>query len=220
MRFRPLPVLTLFSLVALGVLGLLGHWQFERYREKTALAGDAPAVTTIGPVLEAFSPPRLLYGVRDGRPGWRVLTPVRWTQAGDSKIILVDSAYVAGAQPPAVEALAADPRLIAGAMLTGVRQSPAGAHWLTPPPDRAGGAFYAFDPAAMAAGLPRPPEALVVMPYADGQANPFADSADPLPPERHLGYALTWWGLAAALALVYLALHHRVGRLRFRRAEP
>ena len=49
-------------------------------------------------------------------------------------------------------------------------------------------------------------------------ANPyaFAKLLDPLPPQRHFGYALTWWGMAIGLLGVYLALHHSQGRLRFR----
>jgi surfeit locus 1 family protein len=46
----------------------------------------------------------------------------------------------------------------------------------------------------------------------------FAKPLDPLPPERHFGYALTWWGMAIGLLGVYLALHHSKGRLRFRKA--
>jgi surfeit locus 1 family protein len=53
----------------------------------------------------------------------------------------------------------------------------------------------------------------------DGRAiaNPFARmaDADPLPPERHLGYAITWWGLAATLACIYFFYHASIGRLRF-----
>ena len=47
--------------------------------------------------------------------------------------------------------------------------------------------------------------------------NPYAFSQpiDPLPPERHFGYALTWWGMALALIGVYVALHRSHGRLKF-----
>jgi len=47
--------------------------------------------------------------------------------------------------------------------------------------------------------------------------NPQADSAlaDPLPPARHLGYALTWWGMALALLIMYFVYHAGVGRLTF-----
>ena len=38
---------------------------------------------------------------------------------------------------------------------------------------------------------------------------------DNLPPARHLGYALTWFGLALGMIGVYIALHIARGRLRF-----
>jgi|GEM_PF-3158626 len=50
-------------------------------------------------------------------------------------------------------------------------------------------------------------------PTGNPRANPKADT---LSPERHLGYVITWWGLAVALVGVYLALHARAGRLSFR----
>jgi surfeit locus 1 family protein len=40
-----------------------------------------------------------------------------------------------------------------------------------------------------------------------------------LPPQRHFGYAITWWGLAIALIGVYLAFHYQKGRLRFRNED-
>ena len=43
----------------------------------------------------------------------------------------------------------------------------------------------------------------------------FAKPIDPLPPERHFGYALTWWGMALGLIGVYVALHRARGRLKF-----
>ena len=47
--------------------------------------------------------------------------------------------------------------------------------------------------------------------------NPYATltGRDPLPPERHFGYALTWWGMALGLIGVYIAFHRSQGRLRF-----
>ena len=72
---------------------------------------------------------------------------------------------------------------------------------------------------AVLAGLANAETYYVALPYigATGAAepNPFAQpgGSDVLPPERHLGYALTWWGLAGALVGVYLAFHARQGRL-------
>ena len=58
----------------------------------------------------------------------------------------------------------------------------------------------------------------------DGRAvsNPFAlaPGADVLPPARHLGYAITWYGLALVLLAIYFAYHSSVGRLSFRPPPP
>ena len=36
MQFRPLPILTLFTIAALGLLCWLGSWQYERAAQKAA----------------------------------------------------------------------------------------------------------------------------------------------------------------------------------------
>ena len=38
------------------------------------------------------------------------------------------------------------------------------------------------------------------------------------PPETHIGYAVTWFGIAIAFAVIYGLMHARAGRLRFGRA--
>ena len=45
-------------------------------------------------------------------------------------------------------------------------------------------------------------------------------AADAMPPARHLGYALTWYGLALVLLAIYFAYHISVGRLAFARPRP
>jgi cytochrome oxidase assembly protein ShyY1 len=76
------------------------------------------------------------------------------------------------------------------------------------------------------AGVENVADYYIAAPYvgADGRAvaNPFAlaPGADPLPPERHLGYALTWYGLAVVLLAVYFAFHVSVGRLVFHLPRP
>ena len=42
MTFKPLPILTLFSVVALAILITLGNWQYARYHEKRAAIGQPP----------------------------------------------------------------------------------------------------------------------------------------------------------------------------------
>ena len=89
--------------------------------------------------------------------------------------------------------------------------------------------WYRLDPEGMSAriGLESVPPVLepVIMTVRNAAdlsqarqtANPYAYSKplDPLPPERHFGYALTWWGMALGLIGVYLALHRARGRLKF-----
>jgi surfeit locus 1 family protein len=87
--------------------------------------------------------------------------------------------------------------------------------------------WFAVDLPAMGrnAGLENVAEYYIAGTYvgADGRAiaNPFAlaPGADTLPPARHLGYALTWYGLALVLMAIYFAYHISVGRLAFARTR-
>ena len=92
--------------------------------------------------------------------------------------------------------------------------------------------WYRLDPAALSAKFgyeetPRVAEPVMMsvrnaadMNQVRRTLNPyaFAKPVDPLPAERHFGYALTWWGMALGLLGVYVALHHSRGRLRFKKA--
>jgi surfeit locus 1 family protein len=40
------------------------------------------------------------------------------------------------------------------------------------------------------------------------------------PPETHIGYAVTWFGMAIGFVVIYALFHARAGRLRFRKREP
>ncbi|WP_246514500.1 SURF1 family protein [Neoroseomonas soli] len=70
--------------------------------------------------------------------------------------------------------------------------------------------FQTLDPAAIGAALGVPglaPFALVALGEARGLPEP--DRALPRPTNNHLGYAVTWYGLAAALAGVFLVWARR-----------
>jgi len=219
-RFRPLPVMTaIIVIVVLPTLLLLGRWQWDRYQTKMRLAHQPVPEMTI----ESYQPipegMQFVSAPRDGEWGWRVFTPVR---SGDT-VIYVDADYQAGLDPPRLSEMRTPPSLRLGAPIKGasMQSEPAGA--FTPPPQPLKRVWYNVDLAAMgrAAGLANVADYYIALPYvrADGRAtpNPFAHvpGADPLPPERHLGYALTWWGLAIVLIGVYFAYHISVGRLGF-----
>jgi surfeit locus 1 family protein len=216
--FRPLPILTLLALIALAVLVALGRWQWERYDEKVAAAATPPAEMTLSDYSPLPQGVQLVYGVRDGEPGWRVFAPVR----DGSTAVFVDSDFIPGAATPDFRDVRYPAALSFDVPIVGASVRPGEPGPFTPPPRPLDRIWYDVDLQAMArtAGLGAVADFYIAAPYvaADGRAapNPFALVAgiDPLPPERHLGYAITWWGLAVMLVGVYLAYHISVGRLR------
>jgi surfeit locus 1 family protein len=224
-RFRPLPILTLLSLAALALLVMLGNWQYQRFGEKRLAKAEAPAQTSLGPIAGGAGEPVLIYGVRNGVAGWRVLAPVSVGEGANTETVLVDSAFLEGVAPPPRGERRVPGALAAGVALPGAWTAAPDATVFSPPPDPAARLAYGLDAEALAAfGLTGVRSEIFATPYVglDGrpEPNPFANpaAADPLPPERHLGYAWTWWGLAASLLAIYLVYHHRVGRLRFKAA--
>jgi surfeit locus 1 family protein len=77
--------------------------------------------------------------------------------------------------------------------------------WFTPASDLKAMRFYALDPAAIGAALGLAHVAPFTL-VALGPAGkpPVPAQALPRPPNNHLGYALTWFGLAACLVVVFV----------------
>jgi surfeit locus 1 family protein len=220
MRFQPLPGLTLGALVALAILIGLGGWQWGRYVEKLRGPGAGPSEISLGPIAAAPGKSVYLYAMKDSAPGWRVLHVVEVGEGPLAQRWWVDAAFVPGAAIPDLSD--PPPALTTGIVLAGHTLAPPRAGSFSPPADLAQRAFYSFDAKAMAqaAGVSGLEPQIVALPYvgADGRPvpNPFLSNPTYLNPERHFGYALTWWGLAAALVGVYLAFHVQAGRLRLR----
>ncbi len=221
-RFRPLLVMTLFSVVALAVLLALGRWQWERYDEKTAAAEEPVAELTIEgyqPIPEGI---QFVHGVRtDTREqGWRVFAPVAF---GDTTVF-IDAGFIPEVAPPDPSEVRFPAALRSGAPITGasIRPEPPAPLTLAPRPLQR--LWFAIDLGAMGrnAGVENVADYYIAAAYVgeDGRAtpNPFAlaPGADVLPPARHLGYALTWYGLAIVLVVIYFAYHASVGRFGFR----
>jgi len=82
--------------------------------------------------------------------------------------------------------------------------------WASPTDDTAGRRFYVFDPAAIGAALhlpdaPAPFGLVALAPPGAGRSLPEAARHLPRPNNPHLGYAITWYGLAASLVGVLVA---------------
>ncbi|MEH6807502.1 MAG: SURF1 family cytochrome oxidase biogenesis protein [Hyphomonas oceanitis] len=228
MSFRPLPVLTFFTLVSLVILVLLGNWQYRRFSEKMALDNTPIAWTNIdGNVVPGSE--AMVYSYTDGSAAWRRVVAI---DTGEEVVFTpIEVLYqVDPPQPCLGPACGAGLRFAA----RGLYQSPRGRNAFTGTDSPEIGIFYTLDPAVLGALLPADdatrvhgrvfePDTIQLTENGRSMAgeNPFARARpdSELPPQRHFGYAITWWGLAMALLGVYLAFHYQKGRLRFRKGS-
>ena len=229
MTFRPMPVLTVLSGLSLAILILLGTWQYERYAEKKAAPSGQQVeavVTRLELSIDRSEAVNIqqVYGFADSEPIWRRYVPGTVNATGEPVLIMVEA--TGGAQPVA-GTVANLPATVAFDGILARKQASASAFNANDNPEA--DQWYALAPARIWAHLGRDGDPLVAEPIimtvrnaADLDqsrltANPYAYSKplDPLPPERHFGYALTWWGMALGLLGVYVALHRARGRLKF-----
>jgi surfeit locus 1 family protein len=233
--FRPMPILSFFSLISLCILMALGQWQWDKYVLKSKAPAEIVAIepTSVAAALEAPTPeyrPVIVEGlidprtikisvVQEGVRGYRLFSPVVMEAGG----IFVDRGFVSEEDASRVVPPSGQVRL------TGVLRIGAKANRYTPDNDAASDVWYWPDLTAMS-------DMLVIQtvsaqyyvaqsevdPLSKGKptANPYADSkgTNQIDPGTHLGYALQWWGFGLALIGVYIGLHVRTGRLRFRAA--
>ncbi len=207
-------------LPVLAVLLALGTWQVQRLAWKTAILerldaaaaappvplGDAPEpytrVTTNGR-FDFTREAMLGLEVRGTVLGGNLLTPL--LREGQPPL-LVNRGWVPLQRDEAVE------RPEGEVTITGYIRPPDAANSLAARDDVAGRRFYSFDPAAIARGLDLPPPlpfALVVLGTPQPNQLPAPATTLPRPDNPHLGYALTWYGLAATLVGVFGAFFWR-----------
>jgi surfeit locus 1 family protein len=219
-----LPMLA--SLPVLALLLTLGTWQLRRLHWKTELLAGIAASEAAPPLpLPAAPAPyakivatgrfdharEALLGVevRGGTLGSHLLTPLLRDAAPP---LLVDRGWVP------LERSATLDRPEHAVAITGYIRPADRREWVSATDDVAGRRFYVFDPVAIGAALDLPdalPFGLVALapPGLPPDALPAAARSLPRPTNPHLGYAITWYGLAAALVGV-------VGTFVARRAAP
>jgi surfeit locus 1 family protein len=230
--------LTITTIIALAILVGLGVWQLKRLTWKTNLLAEVAAAQTMDavPLAQALALPMPDFhrvsltctglatadfvtvhaivdasGGAQGTQGRRLMSPCSLDGA---QTVLVDRGFIAdetAANPP----VAASTTPVA---LTGVLTRGGSGTFLTPPPT--GRLFFARDLPAMAKalGINANPTFFVA---AETQTNPDFPALKPvsLPPDipnNHFQYALTWFGLAAALFAIYAAKLLPWLRTRFR----
>jgi surfeit locus 1 family protein len=211
----------LAGLPVLIILLGLGTWQAQRLVWKTDLLAQIAAAEAAPPApisdppapyakLEAvgrFDHAReALLGVeiRANRMGARLMVPFL---RDSGPPILVDRGWVPLDRPGEIARPEGEQRI------TGYVRFGEAAGRFAAQDDVAGRRFYHFDPVAIGSALGLPgmaPYALVLL----GQPGSLPEPAQSLPRPRnnHLGYAITWYGLALSLIGVFVAFAWREGK--------
>ena len=218
------------TLVAFVILVSLGNWQMRRLAWKQGLIGAIAERTRIDPVPVREVEWRLENGgdieytrVRaegqllndkelhvyalDERlgPGWHVITPLK---LNDGSVVFVNRGYVTDElKDPAKRK---DGQLQGDVEIVGLARAPETPSTFTPTNDPAKDVWYWRDLPAMTKAALGENDPAVVRFYIDAEAEPAQPGGWPKGgvtrielPNRHLEYALTWYGLAAALLAVF-----------------
>ena len=225
MYFRPLPLLTLIAIPALVALVALGVWQSERAGEKAQQIAafqqhmKAPPLTQAQACAEGLSDSQIIappaaegatlrvYGFRaDATAGWKRFQSAEIC----GRPVLVETGFDVleiggpGAAMPRAAAMAVPDRFIV-------------APWPERPlmaapnaPERNEWSWFDAPSIIRALGLPTLDTRYVLTPLEG-----MPDYLVRTPPETHVGYAVTWFGMAIAFAVIYGLMHMRAGRLRF-----
>ena len=216
-------------MLGIFVLLALGTWQLDRLFQKEHLITERQAALKLPPVdltshtdVANLPVPRrvtvagrfqhtreLRVGPRSrrGRIGWQVITPLK---LAGGRTVLVDRGWVPESKkdPGSRQETA-----VAGAVaLAGFVQKSRKPGWFTPDNDPPKGNWYWVDPVAMATYLDmedRFPFWIVAARQEINRGLPIGIDHLAMPANNHLQYAITWFGLAFALAGVAFAYWRR-----------
>lgn len=229
------PVLTLTALLALAVLLGLGVWQVQRLQWKRDLIARVEAVRTspARPLPDLLTeqsngvdvdyaravtdcpgldraPFLRLYGLQGGAAGHRYISacPV---EGGPYTAVLVDRGFLPDAEEARMPAPGGETP--PHRPVVGVLRVPDKPSFVAPADRPAENLWHRRDVATMgrALGVTGPVAPVFLFLESPAPAG-FGPQPAPVPTEisnRHLGYAITWFGLAAALVGVYGALLRR-----------
>jgi surfeit locus 1 family protein len=236
MPFRPTFWPTLFTIPALILLLGLGSWQVQRLFEKEAMIAEREARIAAAPVdlpapgaaaaaetlagLEfrrtvasgEFLHDKELYlaaRTMRGNVGYQIVTPLRLASGG---YLMVNRGWVPEAQKDPAKRAAGQ---VQGAVtVDGAIRMPGHQNWLQPDNEPQHNMWFWADLPAMAAGAGIPANELVPVfleagPAPNPSGIPIGGQTKVNLPNDHLQYAITWYILAVALAVIYVLYHRK-----------
>ncbi len=147
-------------------------------------------------------------------PGYWIFTPARLPDGG---FVIVNRGFVPEARKDAASRTAGR---IAGAVeIVGVMRWPDARHWFSPADDPQHNLWFTRDPLAIAAAKGLDQRLAAVAPFYVEQESPVPPGGLPQPGKlvvqlrnEHLQYAVTWYGLALVLVVVFVAWARSSGR--------
>ena len=224
--FRPSFRAILAAVTALALLIGLGTWQLQRLEWKRTLIANLEARTTAAPVAwtgrpedpgNEFARVRIVgafdHGAemhlnaqpRDGRPGVDLVTPLRIGTGAE--VVLVNRGWI----PLALRdpAPGSDIRPAGPVELEGFVRHFRPKGLFTPENDPAANQWYYMDRQQMGevAGIVPSAAYLVAAPSEEPDALPIGRIPGADLSNNHLGYALTWFGLALVLVVIFVIYH-------------
>lgn len=233
MKFKPMPILTLLTLVLFCILLSFGNWQWRRYQYKLASEAAPPPPFATQQMADnfprEFMPVKLsgeisektigVFATNNGQTGYRHFAQLR-TQ---NRNYLIDLGWLSEADSKHFK------HIKETKTIEGVLRAPHRPNAFTPENQAQAHRYFWPELALLAAEFQVPSfqEFYVAVSQSDLNKsatltpNPWADpkGASYIEPARHLGYALTWWGLAISLIGVYIAMHLKANRLSFTKSD-
>ncbi len=238
MAFRPLPILTLLTLPLLAVLIWLGSWQIQRADWKANLITNYAELETKEPISLAAAlceqrfdvpiatrdmvsslssdrqtknqSPRMFGRSAEGQPGWVHLNVTVTTGCDDRDIWVLTETGFSGIDLT----LKGTEQQYTGTERFVLRQWPARPSF-TSQNDPTTNAWYWFDHEAMTEALQRAqePNLHILSTGYIAISEGLPGYLTRTPPSRHIGYAVTWFGMALGLLIIYAVFHMKAGRL-------
>jgi surfeit locus 1 family protein len=211
--------LLIASAIGIIILCSLGTWQVFRLAEKTKMIAALDARMQAAPIplaqaLERHAkgedieylkvttegrsdPAHALHKITslEGKPGWEIIMPFAST---DGIFVLVDAGATSDFQ---IATVSANNETITGV----IRVHHKGRGFFDNDNDEAGNTWYWWDLPAMQAAAGAPADAKIApfilqkLPTDENTTPPFAQKPKVELSNNHLGYAITWFGLALAL---------------------